>query len=246
MKTKKSLKIAGNVFVWVVFALALFTLIMTFSPSGGMPNFFGLGYLSVQSDSMEPKIKEGDLIFVVTTSANDIFNEDDVVTFRTIINGKPALNTHRIIGYTDIAGTRYYTTQGDNVGQPDLGTITAGDIVAKFTGFKLNGLGQVLDFLQTSAGYFLLVVMPLAGLFVYQVISFTLLMSKYKKTQLLAEGNISIDALTDEQKEEIARKYLESLNNKQEVKEEAVTEEVKEEAVAVEVKEETETSDEKK
>ena len=98
MKTKKSLKIAGNVFVWVVFALALFTLIMTFSPSGGMPNFFGLGYLSVQSDSMEPKINEGDLIktylnyikkrVLITLQKSKIYRTDIDGLIKIILNKK--------------------------------------------------------------------------------------------------------------------------------------------------------------
>lgn len=237
MKQKRTLKIAGNVVVWVIFALALLTLIMTFNPGQGISNFMGLGYLSVQSDSMEPKINEDDLIFVRTTSADSVFEIDDVVTFKTVIGGEPALNTHRIIGYTEIAGTRYYTTKGDNEEFVDLGTITSGDIVAVFTGFKLNGFGKVFDFLQTSAGYFLLVVLPLAGLFVYQVVNFTMLMSKYKKVQLAAEGNVSLDNLTEEQKEEIARKYLESLNKKED-KQEETEKYKKEEAKEVEEVEE--------
>jgi|GEM_PF-563964 signal peptidase I len=213
MDTKKILGVIGNVLMWTIFAFALLTVILTFTEEDGIPNLFGYGYLSVQSDSMEPEFAEGDLIFVKSTDAEDNFQEDDVVTFRTVIEGQQVLNTHRIISFTEVGGTRYYTTQGDNVEQSDPNTITSGDIVAEYVGLNISGLGNASDYLQTRTGFLILIVLPLAALFMYQLANFAIIIANYK-----VEQNKVIDKLKDpnnltaEQKAEIARQYLETLD----------------------------------
>jgi len=212
MKAKRIFKSMGNIAVWLIFAFALLTVVLSLNSTEGVPNIFGIGYFSVQSDSMEGEngFSPGDLIIVNTTTVNDLFEIGDVVTFRTIIAGKPALNTHRIISYTTIANVRYYTTQGDNVPQPDLATITSNDIVAKYIS-KLPSIGYVIDYIQSDIGFLITIILPLAVIFIYQLVNFAMLMAKYK------EGDkkiINVDTLSDEQKEEIAKKYLESLNAK--------------------------------
>ncbi len=214
MKTKRILSIVANALIWVIFLICLLLVISTLNTKGGISNIFGTGYLSVQSDSMEPQFKEGDIIFVRTTSKDSKFEEDDVVTFYDIKDGEMILNTHRIISYRTIGDVRYYTTQGDNSEYADSGEITAGDIVAKWTGKSWSGMGKVVDYLQSSSGFFIFIVLPLAVLFIYQIISFSLLMSRYKKKAV-----VDVESLDEAQKEEIARQYLESLKEKEHSKE---------------------------
>jgi len=217
MKTKQIFKIIGNTVLWLIFALALLAVVLSFSSTGEVPNVFGTGYLSVQTDSMQPEFNPGDLIIVKTTKTTDLFEVDDIVTFRTIIEGKPALNTHRIISYITIGEIRYYSTQGDNVSESDLGTVTAGDIVAKYTGVRLKSLGNIMDYVQSSIGFLICIVLPLAAIFIYQLVNFVIILSKYKEDEK-KNAKINMEHLTDEQKEEIAKKYLESLNAKKEDK----------------------------
>lgn len=214
MKAKQVLRIVGNALIWLVFALSLLTVILSLSSSGGgVPNIFGTGYLTVQSDSMSGTFEVGDMIIVNTTAEDDVFEELDIVTFWTIIEGEQVLNTHRIISYSTINGTRYYTTQGDNCAESDPLTVTAGDIVAIYTGTKLTGIGNVMDYVQSQTGFLICIVLPLAGIFIYQIVNFVLVILKFKKENAPeTAGNVAIDELTAEQKEEIARKYLESLN----------------------------------
>lgn len=214
MKAKQVLRIVGNALIWLVFALSLLTVILSLSSSGGgVPNIFGTGYLTVQSDSMSGTFEVGDMIIVNTTAEDDVFEAEDIVTFWTIIEGEQVLNTHRIISYSTINGTRYYTTQGDNCAESDPLTVTAGDIVAIYTGVKLTGIGNVMDYVQSQTGFLICIVLPLAGIFIYQIVNFVLVILKFKKENAPeTAGNVAIDELTAEQKEEIARKYLESLN----------------------------------
>jgi len=218
MKTKKTLKIIANTLIWVIFAIILFTVVLTLNESQKIPNLFGVGYLSVQSDSMKGTFDEGDLIFVRVTKPTDIFKEDDIVTFKTTIGGVEVLNTHRIISVTESAGRYYYITKGDNEDNPDLEAITSEDhIVALYLGFGIPAVGKASDFIQSQLGFFLCIVLPLALIFIYQIIHFGILVNKFKKEKAPIE-NVSIEHLTDEQKEEIAKKYLESLNAKKDDK----------------------------
>lgn len=123
------LKIAGNVlFYAVIVFLFLFSLMnINSGGKGGIPNIFGKGYLSVQSDSMtrsdslddlpqwsEYKVKDfskGDLIYVDIFSAKTTktLNVGDVVTFYD--SSLEALNTHRIVYINEDGKT--IITQGD-------------------------------------------------------------------------------------------------------------------------------------
>jgi len=225
-KGKKVAVIVANIVIWSIFIFSMFTVVLTLNTTGGgVPNVLGFGYLSVQSDSMEGAFYEGDLIFITTTSQQDIFKVDDVVTFSTVIEGIRTFNTHRIISRRMIGQTYYYTTQGDNEEFQDMGEITANDIVAKWTGAKLGGVGYAFDFLQTSLGFLLIIVLPLAGLFIYQVVNFGVIMAKFRREELEKIKKTSFENLNEEEKAEIAKKYLESLKAKEAADKDATKEE---------------------
>ena len=63
---KKALKIAVNVILWVFVAFSAMTMVLSLSSaaSDGVPSIFGKSLISIQSDSMKPTFKEGDLLFV--------------------------------------------------------------------------------------------------------------------------------------------------------------------------------------
>ena len=106
------LKIVGNVIFYVVIVLLFFFSLMNINSGGkgGIPNIFGKGYLSVQSDSMSGKVTyeeykkfkiksfaKGDLVNVdmLSKSAKAKLNVGDVITFWDI--DIKAYNTHRIV-----------------------------------------------------------------------------------------------------------------------------------------------------
>ena len=130
------LKIGGNViFYLVIIFLFLFSLMnINSGGKGGIPNLFGKGMLSVQSNSMTiddsfeganiPKeyenykiqqFSKGDLLFVDVINGNGYkkLKEGDVVTFYdTSIS---AMNTHRIVNITTDSDGNYIniSLQGD-------------------------------------------------------------------------------------------------------------------------------------
>ncbi len=181
-KTKKVIKIVVNVLLWMFLAFALFTTIMALAAQGdssGQPSMFGKYLITVKSDSMSPTFKAGDIIVCskLSDAQKQKLDQDDIITFYTTINGKTELNTHRIIeSARDGEGNvDFFVTKGDN---PQTNTTIdefrpkPGDVIAKWDGTKLNGLGNVLIFLQSSTGFLVCIVIPMALFFIYEVYKF--------------------------------------------------------------------------
>ena len=90
------------------------------------------------------------------------------MTFHTIIYNEYALNTHRIAAIDEVNGMRSFTTKGDNNDVADTHIISDGDIVGKYV-FALPQMGKVMDFLSSSVGFLVVIVLPMLLFFIYQV-----------------------------------------------------------------------------
>lgn len=169
----KALKRAAGIFIsivlWAVILLAAlfaFTTLAT-KDSSHVANLAGFTPLSVVSDSMAPTFQAGDLILIRSCDPASL-KKGDIVTFHTIINNEFALNTHRIAEIQGQADARSYVTKGDNNDIADIHMITDGDIVGKYVA-RLPHFGRVVEFLSSSMGFLLVIVLPLLIFFVYQV-----------------------------------------------------------------------------
>lgn len=169
----KALKRATGIFIsivlWAVILLAAlfaFTTLAT-KDSSHVANLAGFTPLSVVTDSMAPTFQAGDLIIIRSCDPASL-KEGDIVTFHTIINNEFALNTHRIAEIQGQADARSYVTKGDNNDIADIHMITDGDIVGKYVA-RLPHFGRVVEFLSSSIGFLLVIVLPLLIFFVYQV-----------------------------------------------------------------------------
>ena len=207
---KKFLKVFANVLAWVLLALALLVTIAVFSSerNNGIAKLFGLMPMTVQSDSMAPTFYEGDLVIVKEIDDLYALKEDDVITFYTIIDGQRVLNTHRIVSVNKSDTTVSFTTKGDNNSIKDSVDVGAADIVGKWTGTRLGGFGKVVDFLKTSKGFFICIVIPMAIFFLIELYKFITALIAFKKRKM-----------TNEEEEEIKRRaveeYLASLKEKE-------------------------------
>lgn len=210
---KKVLKIAGNVVLWLIVAFAVVTTVFAFAARNGEDGLPTLGkkcYLTVQSDSMKPTFKAGDLLisrYLVGTQ--DIFKleKGQVITFRTTISGEAALNTHRIVGIelNEDGSVQYYKTQGDNREMSKIAeAIDPGDVVAVWTETKIGGLGKMISFLQTRLGFGLCIVLPMLLFFAYELYRFIVALIAVKNT-----GKRQITAADEELiKQKAVEEYL--------------------------------------
>ena len=170
----KILKRAGtvvlSVILWAIIliaALYAFTTMAT-RDNQNVANIFGYTPLTVQSDSMVPTFASGDLIFIKRCDPATL-KEGDIICFHTIIDNEYALNTHRIESIESVGDARSYTTIGDNNnGITDQHVISDGDIVGKYVG-HLTGFGKVMDFLSSSTGFLIVIILPMMLFFIYQI-----------------------------------------------------------------------------
>ena len=158
-----------SVVLWAVILLAAlyaFTTLAT-RDNNSVANFLGYTPLTVRSDSMAPTFEKDDLIFIKTCDPSSL-KEGDIICFHTIIENEYALNTHRISAIAEQNGFRSYTTRGDNNPVDDTHIISDGDIVGKYVGHA-PGLGKVMDFIGSSTGLLVVIVLPMLLFLIYQI-----------------------------------------------------------------------------
>ncbi|MDR0696349.1 MAG: hypothetical protein LBF68_02225 [Christensenellaceae bacterium] len=183
---------------------------------------FPVKLLPVLTDSMKGDKKDsfnaGDLLVSVTPKDTSKLTVNTIVTFLGNVNGETALITHRIVEVMDQLGdgTVVYKTQGDS-STSESETIKETDILAIYA-FHIPKIGEYIFNLQQRPDIFLLVVvLPLAVLFIWNIILFVKMISdlKAKKATEIAVLNAT-ESLLQIDEEEIKKKaiaeYLASLN----------------------------------
>ncbi len=207
-KTFKVLGIVGNVLLWVLVAFSILTTIFVMvaqKDKDGIPQIFGKSVITIQTDSMSPIYEKGDLVFVTRVSSEETMKlkEGDIVTFYSPkdIDGDPStrdLNTHKI---NRIEGEFIYTKGANPAALEDVDPIGRGEIIGVCTeDGKISGIGGVLDFLRSSLGFFLCVVLPMLLFFLYELYNFI---------SLLAVRRAHAEPVSKETEEEIKRRAIE-------------------------------------
>ena len=245
-KWKKVLNIIINVIFYVFIAFLLVFAIAAFSSNNNdrkIPNVFGIGFLNVVSDSMDgnrkDSFKEGDLLFVKVcnderTQLEGVEAQKDIITYwDSTIGNNGALSTHRIVDIiTDANGNVTYRTQGDKVAVVSPSDVynaetkspttytedhSASQIYAVYTGHKLNGFGKVLNFVNSTPGFLLCVILPGVLLLAYEVFNLVKNLNAMNKEKMQAElAGQQFDA--EAEKERIRQELLAEMKAEQEAK----------------------------
>jgi signal peptidase len=223
-KTKKVFSIIGNTLAWIFLVFAILVTVVTFATRNakdGVPSVFGTSIVSVQSDSMKSSkpesFKEGDLIFIekITETQAKQLKVGDIITYRAPIDidkdGQTGdINTHRIVSVSEDGGYVWFTTKGDNNATEDGYKLRHTDVIGVYDGGKLAGIGAVVDFLRSSLGFLLVIVLPMALFFLYEVYNLVKIIMAHKVKKARAEGISAV------QEEEIKRLAIEEyLKNQQ-------------------------------
>lgn len=185
---KKGVTIVISILLWAVILLAAlfaFTTLAT-RDQKSVSSLAGFTPMIVETNSMAPTFRAGDLIFIKKCDTASL-KEGDIITFHTIIENEYALNTHRIDSISEENGMRSYTTKGDNNEIADMHVISDGDIVGKYIG-KVTGLGKVMDFLSGSVGFLIVIVLPLLLFFIYQIYNLIMVSINLKKAVAVEEA----------------------------------------------------------
>ena len=171
---KKVVGIVINVILWlfVVFAALTTVVVFTGTSNNGVGNLFGYMPFSIQTQSMEPTIKAGDVVIGKEVDFNTL-KEGDIITYWTTVDEQKILTLIELQNYLKWQRFKYHQlrTKVDNNQIEDEYTVAAADIVAKYNS-KISGLGKAVDFLETQKGFFICIVLPLILFFLYQLYHF--------------------------------------------------------------------------
>ncbi len=180
---KKIVGIIGNVLLWAFLLFSVLITVLVFASQNnkdGVPVLFGKSLITIESPSMEPTFKVGDMILLdaLDEDARQTVKVGDIITYHAPIDinndGQIGdINTHRIVSIDEKGGI---TTQGDNkVTNPtaDNYTLSYTDIIGiSDEGSAIPGVGNIINFLRSSLGFFLCIVLPLILFFIYELYRF--------------------------------------------------------------------------
>ncbi len=183
-KTRKALNVVINVVLVIAIALAAICTYASFvsSSGNGVPSIFGVRVFSIQTQSMYPALEPGDLVFGTGVKDASTLRNRDIITYWTVINGERVLNTHRIMEIYDGGDYLIFATQGDANTSLDALTVHESEIVAKYW-FRVGGLGKVFDYLQTSTGFLLVIVIPVFLFFLFHLVQFFRVLFEYQNVK---------------------------------------------------------------
>lgn len=183
-KGKRILNAIVNALLVVAIALAAMCTYVSFvSTSGnGVPSLLGIRVFSIQTESMYPTLLPGDLIFDTAVKEPEELRTGDIITYWTVINGERVLNTHRVHEVYDGGGYLIFATKGDNNTIADPLTVHESEVVGKYA-FRVNGLGKVFDYLQTSTGFLIVIVIPVFLFFLFHLIQFFRVLFAYQNVK---------------------------------------------------------------
>ena len=176
--------VVNVVLVVALIVAALCTYTSFVSASGnGVPSILGIRVFSIQTESMYPTMNPGDLIFGKGIDDMTALRPGDIITYWTVINGERVLNTHRIEEIYDGGGFLIFATKGDKNTGVDALTVHESEVVAQYTGVKVEGLGKVFDYLQTSTGFLVVVVIPVFLFFLFHLVQFFRVLFEYQNVK---------------------------------------------------------------
>ena len=222
MRGRKVASVIVNIIIWLFVALCVVITVLAFAQVSNNYNVPSIGrtvILSVRSDSMKPEFSLGDIIIGKKVNSAEIasLQEGDVITFSTDDldgDGYRDLNTHRITEV--IKDTKdnsiAFVTHGDNNPESMTEYVTKNDVVCKYNGTRLPGMGRMLSFLQTPRGFFIAVIIPLIIFFLAELYIF---IHKYRKIRY---GDAK--EITEEEEELIKQKAVEEYINSEKAKNE--------------------------
>ncbi len=224
---KRVLNVVINVLLVVAILLAaVCTYVSYVSSSGtGVPSILGVSVFSIQTESMYPTLQPGDLIFDTTVKDPSTLRKGDIITYWTTINGETVFNTHRIHEIYDGGnGKLIFSTKGDNNATEDPLTVHQSSVVGKYS-FRVGGLGKVFDYLQTSTGFLIVVVVPVFLFFLFHLVQFFRTLFEYQNVKnrikyeqergrtedLIEKQNKARQAMEDELREKMRAEILASM-----------------------------------
>ncbi len=214
MILKKILDNVLTVVLVIVLVLmsALSLMLIISSANDGVASVFGYSPIVLHdTKSMEPTFGADDLVIVKKEDASKL-EAGEIISFWGFVDNQRSIITHRIHEVIVLGDGSYaYQTKGDNnllVDQDPMNTYRQVDIypddvigvyVTHFAGF-----GTVLNFIKSPTGILVCLVIPIALIFLWQLVRVIRLAMAYHREQQAVKNA----QMSDEEKQRVIEEYL--------------------------------------
>ncbi len=214
-RSKKIFNIISTVLLAVVFLFLIFVIAVAIvqKKAGSDVKLFGKYYMySVVTDSMEPAIMAGEVIWSRAATESDI-QEGAIITFIAPSGNLKGYNeTHRIesIERDDNGNIIGIKTKGDNSVGEDSWTLQPSDVKAVYVK-SLTVMSAFRTFMAKPVGFITVIVLPLLVVLILFMIGFVKDKAKLDEEERKEKEGIkptSLDELTDEQKKALAEQII--------------------------------------
>lgn len=143
-------------------------IVRSFVDQDKVPSVGGMFPLIVLTDSMYPDIQSGDLIFCHTEEAENIRVGDVIAFFDPAGNGT-SIVTHAVADVTEVDGQTAWITRGIANNTDDAVPVPADKLVGVYR-MRIPHLGDVVMFMQTTAGLIVCVICPILLLIGWDIV----------------------------------------------------------------------------
>ena len=196
---KMALSIATKVLVWIVIAVTVFmmafTIFSTLTFDRNDRNLFGIRFYVVLTDSMSPSennkddkihFNAGDIVMIKNVEDPKALEPGQVIAFvsqNSVSFGETVTHMIREVRTTADGQVLGYVTYGTNTGTDDEALVEPSYVLGTYAG-KLPKIGYFFDFLKTTPGYIVCILVPFLLLILWQGVNTIRLFKQYKREQV--------------------------------------------------------------
>ena len=176
----KVMTVIGTVFCIILIPILIINvslIVRSFTHPDEVPSVGCIFPMIVLTDSMYPQIHSGDLIICHTEDPENI-KVGDVISFFDPAGNGTSVVTHKVAQITEKNGELAWVTRGIANNADDAMPVPASKLVGVYQR-RIPGLGNVVMFMQTTAGLVVCVVCPILLLVGWDVLR----RRKYEKTR---------------------------------------------------------------
>lgn len=198
---RKALNMIKNIFVWLVVLLAvcmmIFTIVSVNTFDHTDRSLFGYKAFIALSDSMsKTDFDAGDLVLVKEVDPSTL-QVGDIISYQsTNVENYGEIVTHKIREITtDAENNPGFITYGTTTDTNDENIVTYSFVLGKYQ-TRLPAVGRLFQFLKSTPGYIVCILLPFMILILMQGIGSVRLFRQYKK-----EKAAEMQAVLDKQKQ---------------------------------------------
>lgn len=177
---QKILFIIGTILCIILLPILIINLtliVKSYTNADEVPSVGGYFPMIVLTDSMDPEIQSGDLIFCHTVEAEAV-QVGDIISFYDPMGNGSTVVTHRVMEIKDEGTGRSFITKGDNNNTEDQMPVQAEDVIGLYKS-RIAGAGNIAMFMQTTPGLIVCVILPIILLIGWDVLR----RKKYEKAR---------------------------------------------------------------